>query len=157
MSNEWCVDIGMWAHSKAGLIRALKESDFRVSDWAKDMLGHDAFTVALEEYELELVLTTVADLGFKEGATFRKICDRAKARGLELCPAEVGAQLRRQYQDQPQGEGLLIAMERITDSDGCPDVFIVEHDGDGLWLRSIDGDPGDHWNPDDRWVFVRGK
>ena len=80
---------------------------------------------------------------------------RAKELGLELCPAEVGPQLRLQYKDQPNGEWILIAMEPITDSDGDLLVFRVKCLVSELWLNSYDGNPDAFWNPDSQWVFVR--
>ncbi|MBU1032772.1 hypothetical protein KJ937_02475, partial [Patescibacteria group bacterium] len=141
-------NIKLGTHAKDELVRELEVSDFHVSDWAKDMMAQDAFTVATEEIELELIVVTVAELGFKNGASFKQICERAKERGLELCPAEVGAQLRRQYQDQSYGEWLLIAMDPITASDGGLGVFRVGHGNGGFWLRSRNGRPGGPWDPD---------
>jgi hypothetical protein len=96
---------------------------------------------------------SVAGLGFEEETRYDAICERAKERGFELCPPEVGPQLRLQYKDQPSGEWLAIAMEAISISDGDLNVFHVEHDGDGLWLCSFYGGPGDLWYPDYRFVF----
>ena len=83
---------------------------------------------------------------------------RAKELGLELCPNEVGPQLRLQYKDQPKGEFLLIAMEPIIGVGGDLSVFDVEHrNDDRLWLNANLGHPGLAWGGIDRWVFLRRK
>ncbi len=136
---------------------ALKRAGNRIGDWANDILGKRAFTVATKETEVDLVKVTVAELGFKDGATYRDICQRAKELGLDLCPAEVGPQLRLQYQDQPLSEWLIIAMESISDSHGGLGVFHVGRYGDGLWLDSNDGHPDYFWNGGAQFVFLRRK
>lgn len=133
--------------------KALKDKGFNISDWANDILGKSAFTVATEETEVDLVKVTVAELGFRKGVRRDQIYERAKELGLELCPPEVGPQLRLQCQDQPNGEWVLIGMEPITDSDGGLCVFRVGRADSGLWLYSYWGDPGGLWGPDRRWVF----
>jgi len=135
----------------------LEAADCRVSDWARDILAKPAFKAASEATEVDLVVATVRELGFPEGATYREICDQASKHGLELCPAEVGPQLRLQYLSQPMSEWLIIAMEPITDSGGVLDVFGVKHDDDGRLLDAHYGDPGCHWSPDRCFVFVRRK
>ena len=86
--------------------------------------------------------------------TWKEICDRALELGFELCPNEIGPQLRLQYADQPKGEWLLIGMEPITVSDGHLLVFLVAHDGDGQWLHGLLGYPDYRWNAGSRFVFV---
>ena len=135
--------------------RVLRDGEFRLSDWASDILGKPALKAADEETEVDLVKATVAELGFKKGARYDQIYERAKEPGLELCPPEVGPQLRLQYQDQPNGEWIVVAMEPIIDSDGCPRVFNVERIGSELWLSSYWGRPDGFWDPDCRWVFCR--
>lgn len=124
-----------------------------VSDWSADMMKQDAFTVVSQEEQIDLVVVSVAELGFKEATHYDVIYQRAKERDLELCPAEVGPQLRLQYTDQPLNEWLIIAMEAIRDSGDALSVFRVGHDDDGLWLNGDFGNPGDLWNPDRRFVF----
>ena len=129
----------------------------RIGDWASEILGQPAFTVASHELDLDLVVMSVAELGFKNSAKRSEIYARARELGLDLCPAEVGPQLCLVYKDQPLNEWLLIAMEPITDSGGDLSVFGVARDGRGLWLDGSSGHPGGVWNANDRWVFVRRK
>lgn len=136
--------------------KAIKKAVMRIGDWGNDILGKPAFTASPEEVEVELVVASVAELGFKDGATRKDIYTRAQELGLDLCPPEVGPQLRLQYKDQPKGEWLIIAMEPISGSDGLLRVFRVEHDGGVLWLLGYYGRPGCFWSGH-RFVFVRRK
>lgn len=127
----------------------------RVSDWANDLLGRITFSSA--EKEIDLVVRSVAELGFAKDATLAQIYEAAQKFGLSLCPAEVGPALREHYRNQPPGEWLVIAMEPVTDSGGDLSVFYVERLDDGLWLSSRCGSPGRFWVADFRFVFVSGK
>ena len=150
------IKIGTGLKTADDFRRALTSAGFRIGTWANDILGQPAFTAAAAESTLGLVVASVADLGFNHGATLKEIYARAKELGLELCPAEVGPQLRLQYPDQPRGEWLFIAMEPIAGSGGYPTVFGVEHDDDGRWLNGVFyGVPDCFWYGNDRFVFVR--
>ena len=104
---------------------------------------------------MDLVVLSVGELGFKDGAHYSDICARAVEIGLELCPAEVGPALRLTYGDQPKNEWLRIATEAITDLDGYHFIFAVEHSDGELWLRGYYGHPGSFWYVVHRFVFVR--
>ena len=132
--NVWkTIKIGTFKNAKE-LRKALKKNGFGISDKAKDILGKPAFIVAVVEEEIQLVNVSVADLGYKSGATYKDICAKAKELGLEFCPNEIGPQLRLQYKNQPKGEDLYIAMEPISDSGGDFRIFNVGHGGGDLWL-----------------------
>lgn len=135
--------------------KALKTQGCRIGDLANDILGKPAFIASESETEADLVKVTVAELGFKEGARYDKICVRGQEFGLKLCPNEVGPQLRIQYLDQPFGEWLIVAMEPISGSDGRPEVWCVARHGRGSWLSTGYGDPEHFWNPGGTFVFVR--
>lgn len=136
---------------------ALSRADMKLGGYANDMLGKPAFTASETEQEVDLVVASVAELGFKKGAKYSDICVRAKELGLELCPNEVGPQLRLQYTDQPMNEWLWVAMEPIVGSGGGRGVWHVERCDGGLWLYSVYFNPGDVWRHDGRFVFVRRK
>ena len=134
--------------------RALKAAGHGIGVWANDILGQRAFTASTKETEVDLVVVSVAELGFPNGATRQEIYRKAQELGLILCPPEVGPQLRLQYPDQPLNERLLIGMEPITDSDGFPEVFGVERPGDGSRLYCYYSDAGNFCFGDRRWGFV---
>lgn len=139
--------------SVAALRQALIDADYKIGDWASDILNR--ITIASKPAKIELVCLTVAELGFPNRATRKQIYEKALSLGFELCPAEVGPQLRLQYTDQPLNEWLLVAMEPISDSDGSLRVFYVGHDEGGLWLLGGRADPGGFCGAGRVWVFGR--
>ena len=157
------VEFPVWKTISVGTYRdaaALREAFNKVpypiyiDSWADQMLGRITFSQT--DTKLNLVLTTVSDLGFGEdGASLRDIYARASQLGLALCPAEVGPILRLAYLDQQLGESLHIAMEPDARFDGRPTDFTV-----AKWLKGwmlIGDDVRDDlvMAGDVRLVFVR--
>lgn len=150
--------------SKDDLIAQLGTANREVSGYAESMMNHKLFTTLAEPEPIMLIDLCPADLGFTENPTTTELFDvkrlaawsEANLDGyvLDLCPAETGPHLAIQYKDQPKGEVLWIAMDRIPDSDGDPGVFGVERRDDGeLWLDFGWADLGDRWDLDHRIVF----
>ncbi len=138
--------------------QALKAGGNNIGDWANDILGKPAFVVSVNEQDVELINVSVGELGFKQGACYADICKCAFKFGLDLCPAEVGPQLRLQYKDQPKGTYVAVAMNVITGSGGGLLVFCVRCRGDGEQCLGADyGSAGIVWNADHRFVFLRRK
>lgn len=153
------IQLGTGLQTADDFRKEVVKAGMKIGDWANDILGKPAFTATTSETEteVELVVASVAELGFKDGATRKDIYVRAQELGLDLCPPEVGPQLRLQYTDQPKGEWLVIAMEPITDSDGSLNLFSVVHVGDVRFLRAASGSPVRFWRGDYRFVFLRRK
>lgn len=149
------IKLGIGFKDAEGFREAAKMAGMKISDWANDMLNKPAFVVLQQETEVDLVRISVSELGFKESTRYDKICERAQQLGLQLCPAEVGPQLRLQYKDQPKGEWIYIAMEAIRGSGGSLLLFSVGRIDGGLWLSSSCAGPGSLFIPDDMFVFVR--
>ncbi len=126
---------------------------FQVSSNAESMIKNRDFTTLENSESVELVRLQVRDLGFTNSPTTDQLYERAEKLGLELCPAEVGPQLRLQYTNQSGGEYLYIAMKQITGSDDSPDVFKLRRSDDGLWLDSDWARPSSRWGLSYRLVF----
>ena len=136
---------------------AFAESSFGVSVGALRIFDQPAIKVIALETEVTLVLATPAELGFSGGAALAEIYMRAGGIGLELCPPEVGPQLRLQYPDQPEGEHLIVGMDPVVsglNTGGCF-VFGLVNKGGGLLLSVTDARPDHVWDAGRRFVFVR--
>lgn len=137
---------------------ALKDVGCKTSEWANNILGKPAFTMASQEADVELVAVATAQLtGKSDGGTTTEVFAGAARLGLDKCAPDDGPELRRQYLDQPLGEWLRMGMEPIAGSDGCLRMFRVAHYDDGLWLFADYADPGICWGGGDVWVFRRRK
>ncbi len=63
---------------------ALTAAKHHTGDWVNDFLGKPAFIPAAEETDVDLVVLSVADFGFEEGARYHQICSKARGVGLQL-------------------------------------------------------------------------
>jgi hypothetical protein len=93
------ITLGTYKNSNA-LHSALVENGFEIDEDATSVMSNPAFVLSLREKQVDLVVVSVADLGFKKGAEMKVIYGRAEEMGLALCPSEVGPQLRLQYKNQ---------------------------------------------------------
>ena len=143
--------------------RESKEKN-EVGNWARDITTKPAFVISSTRSQVGLVVLTPANLGFTvqprtDAFMTKEFCAEWSAKYLdgyviELCEGEDGPQLRLQYQDQPTGEILWMAMKGITSSGGGPRVFRVERRGGGLrWLSADWSYPDGTWRLDRRIVF----
>jgi hypothetical protein len=127
-----------------------------IGDWADEILGRPAFPFRRAKTELDLVVVTVAQLGFGEqGAAIGHIHARSITFGLELCPAEVGPILRLSYLDQPPGEFLHIAMLPVARYSGELVDFTLGNGGTGLLLIGGNARPDVVLPGSIRFVFVK--
>ena len=165
---------GSFVRTMPILIGGVKENDLaeqvktagrELGPHAASMMRHELFTTLAEQEPCLLIDLSPADLGFTEEPTTTELLDSERLLKwsatnlddgwvIELCPVEVGPHLAIQYKDQPKGEVLWVAMERIPDSVGDPNVFNVERNDDGkLWLNNDWANPDNRWNLDNRIVF----
>jgi hypothetical protein len=135
---------------------ALDKARIAIGDTADEVLGRPTFVFSSERRELDLVVVSAAQLGFgAHGATLADIHARALVLGLELCPEEVGPQLRLQYRNQPVGEFLHIAMRPQRTYHGAPIDFSLANSGAGLALLGGSASPELVISTNVTFVFVR--
>ena len=149
------IELGTGIESGPAFEQAIRDKDMEVGGYTKHLLESPDFKVVGEHTNADLVEMSVAALGFDRSTRYDAICARALELGLELCPAEVGPQLRLQYTDQPMNSYLRIAMKAISDRGGDPRVFRVDRVDDDLWLYTDYGKPFYVWGTDFRFVFLR--
>jgi hypothetical protein len=127
-----------------------------LGDSADEILGRPTFSYSKSRRQLDLVVVSVAALGFDaDGAALRDVYRRAVRIGLELCPAEVGPMLRLAYLDQPIGESLHIAMRPVSTYDGELVDLTLLNGGAGLLLIGGEANPDLVLDGTTRLVFVR--
>lgn len=134
----------------ANLTKALEADGPAGSARARSMLK--TMTINHDRIEVEVVIVSVRQLGFAGSASYPDIVTAGRKMGLDLCPGEMGPQLRLQYRNQNPNESLRIAMEPVMSGiTPAPTVFTV---AGGSLLAHDASFPSDS---DDRWVFVRRK
>ncbi|MEX0652153.1 MAG: hypothetical protein WD509_01380 [Candidatus Paceibacterota bacterium] len=149
------INIGTYKNVEE-LKRAIKEKGFRIGSWAEDVLHSESFTMSKTEKKVDLVRITPSGLGFSNGAYRKDIYKKATEAGLEICPLEVGPQLRIQYLHQPRLESLQIGMESQFDSENHESQFRVVHGGDNfIWLVGDHKHLDDFWKGDEDFIFVQ--
>lgn len=145
------VEIG--GKSAQELIREMEQAHINISNYAKSMLENREFVPGKQSEEMTLIRLTVADLGFRTGATTEKIYERAEALGLELVPPDGGPHYRLKYQNQPLGEWVYMGMKQMADSGGYPGVFKLGRRVGGLWLGYDWAGARYGWDPNRKFVF----
>jgi hypothetical protein len=127
-----------------------------IGDQADEILGRPAFSFSRTTADIDLVVISVAELGFgPDGAALRDIYARAGTFGLELCPPEVGPILRLNYLDQPLGEFLHVAMRPVATYDGELVDFTLGNGGTVLLLIGGDARPDFVLSGAVRVIFMR--
>jgi len=134
---------------------ALDSARIKVGLSADEILGRPAFPYAKMKTDVKLAVLSAAELGVEsDESSLSDVYERARRVGLELCPAEVGLQLRLEYRNQPLGEALDIAMEPVATYSGHPTILTLANWGTGLILIGRDGRSESTVNRISRFVFA---
>ncbi|MDB5194044.1 MAG: hypothetical protein JWN50_58 [Parcubacteria group bacterium] len=95
-----------------GFRMAFKKAGAKIGDWGNDILGKPAFKTANEETEVDLVVVTVGELGFKRGAARRDIIAKALELGLRSVPLRWARSCVCSMQISPRASGSSSAWSR---------------------------------------------
>src|SRR4029450_6201039 len=134
---------------------ALDSARIKLGLSADEILGRPAFPYAKMKTDVKLAVLSAAELGVQsDESSLSDVYERARRVGLELCPAEVGLQLRLEYRNQPLGEALDIAMEPVATYSGAPTILTLANWGTGLILIGRDGRSESRVNRISRFVFA---
>lgn len=141
--------------SGPAFVNAIVSNSFGIEQDAESILIlGPGISIAGTMTKVNLIKATVAEMGFAAGALRGQIYKRAVELGWQLCPAEVGPQLRLQSRDQKRG-CIHIGMEPIKNGDVDGKIFAVENTRDSLMLSTCNGGINWFWGPGSVWVFVK--
>ncbi len=138
--------------------KALKKSNCGIGDWANDILGKPAFTASETEMDANLVIVSVGELGFKDGATRKDIYERAQSLGLSLCPQKSdhssASSTRTNRRTSGSSSEWNPSLARMATS-ACS---VCRRYEDGKqWLHACYGSADSVWGAGGRFVFVSRK
>jgi hypothetical protein len=153
---------------KQALMQSLQAHNIQLNQAATTLFQDPRFTITTQRKDIEIAILSVGELGL-QGATYQQLLTRASERGLVECPLELGAHLRLQLVEQPEGSigftstqhrappgAITVASAPLDDSDETPKGFYLRRIEGALWLRGYCSWPGHLWSPEDVFVFARG-
>lgn len=152
---------------KHELILELEKRGIQLNEAARALFAHSRFITSEAASVFQTVETTVADLGFANGATIAEVIQKARASGLSLCPLELGPHLRLQHLEQPEGHighpatqhrapagALTVVSPEVAEDEDTPTGFYLRRINSVLWLRGYCSGPDHIWSPDDHLIFA---
>lgn len=155
IGREIFKEISIGGSTKEHLMQRLLEAGIQFNDYARQLFEHPAFVPDEKAEKVALVKVDLAGLGLSNPCSFHSISDRASALGLKLCPLYLGAFLRLDYLEQPEGPHLTIASARLDRDDSNPSGFYIRNHEGSLWLRGFRAEGECDWPEGNEFVFVR--
>ncbi len=107
-----------------------------------------------EEVSLDLVCLSVLDLGFTQRVTTDDVLRRAEELGLELCPAEVGIQLRLDWWSLPK-DFIKVAMKPIGNGKGEHFLFSLSSSRRQKSISAANAYSEKGWGHAMHFIFVK--
>lgn len=138
-------------------IRDLKQADYRVGDWAADVMRRQPAFVTTAGVTYRLGVIKGEEFSDSERTT-KNIRAEAARRGWFTPPAEVAPLLRESVSDEDiehmELTWLVVMHEPIIDSGGDANLLNLYRLDDGRWLNTVYVQPVDRWNREDGFVFL---
>jgi hypothetical protein len=140
--------------SKERLIDQLVTAGIQFNKYANTLFEHPSFSPGEHAFTVKLAKVSLSDLNMQSPCSFQNIVTRASSLGLKPCPLYLGAFLRLQYLDQPEGPYLTIASLQPENDKDYPTGFYVRNFENTLWLRGyrVDGEP--NWPSENEFIFM---
>lgn len=141
--------------TKEELLQKLTSAGIQFNKYAPTLFEHSTFSPSDKIERLSLVKVTSEDFGLSNPYSFKELVNKATAAGLKLCPLYLGAFLRLDYLDQPEGSYLTIASTKPEADENYPNGFYIRNHEKALWLRGYRADDFCEWPSDNEFIFLR--
>lgn len=141
---------------------ALERHGIQVNDYARIYMNHPAFQSKPTPRPIRLMVLSLEELGFKDGATLPQIIAAAQQQGLYPCAPVVGVYLRLHMtkqevsknsvltgtQEAPEG-AITVISQLLEQNSGFPRGLYLRNVDGTLWLRGYICDEEYAWKPTD--------
>lgn len=157
MSNDFKTfrELSVGGLSKDKLIQQLIFNGIQFNDFTQILFESSSFSPGGESEKVQLVKVKLSDLGLTNPCAFQTIVDKALSLGLRLCPLSLGASLRLDYLDQPEGPYLTIASKKPEQHEYYPSGFYLRNSDGSLWLRGYLATGDTEWPVENEFVFLK--
>ena len=135
------------------LIQRLVDTGIRFNKYAEILFEHQSFSPSHQTEKVSLVKVKLSDLGLNGPCSFQNIANRASRLGLRLCPLYLGAFLRLEYLEQPEGPYLTIASPQPESDENYPTGFYIRNFENSLWLRGYRARGESEWPLENEFIF----
>lgn len=149
--------------SKNDLLIKLNSSDIQLNEFATTIFYSEFFKVSEQKKQVSLLITTIKEIGFSEGATIPEIQKKLKNYGLSECSLEIAPYLRLFLKNQEEVKketvnqapfgSLTIFSNPIVEDEDFPKGFYLRNIDGKLWLRGYCCSLDYIWSPNDKMVF----
>jgi hypothetical protein len=134
---ERTVLLGTGLKTPRDFIDAFMQADKKTSDGARDLISSPNFVVSQVEKEIKTLYILRSALNLPASAPLEDVYIAGKKLGLELCPAEVGPQLRIQADFKEVAASSVVCMKPLMDSHGRMCAFnLIEYSLSDQWLTA---------------------
>ena len=153
MENFKTITIG--GLSKEVLLEKLIAANIQFNEYAKTLFKHAHFDSNEQLTEVGLVKIKLSDLSLKNPCSYQVIVDEALKLGLKLCPLYLGAFLRLEHMDQPEGPYLTVASLQPEEDESYPMGLYVRNFENSLWLRGYRVSGEAQWPAENEFIFLK--
>ena len=156
--------------SKNDLLDRMQIAGIKVNAVGLELFADETFRTQQVPSIIEVVQTTIGELGLPHGGVLANVIDAAEARGLALCPLELGSHLRLALPDQEEGAvgfeatehkappgSITVVDYRPRDDEGEYRGFYLRRIEGTLWLRGYTSWAGHIWHAQDRLAFTSAR
>jgi hypothetical protein len=137
------------------LIHQLTEANVHFNKYAPILFESAAFTPDSPIEQVKLVKLKFSDMELNEVCSYENIVERGLAMGLKICPMHLGAFLRLNYIDQPEGPYLTVVSSDPMGDENYPTGFYLRNHEGKLWLRGYRAKGETEWPPDQEFIFLK--
>lgn len=150
--------------SKEELLRSLQTNKIKLNAYAEQLFSSDRFVVQDKPSIQRIIVLSVRDLGFQQGAPLDQLFNGAAELDLMECPLDTGPYFRLHYRDQeelneteknkPPLGSITVLSKPLSYEDDFPKGFYLRKIEGSLWLRGYLCSRDYVWNPDDQIALM---